>query len=652
MNVTPHCVVLLPLVALAVVLAASPVTSQFAPAVSHASTGPSDIAAGDLDGDGDPDLITANADGSCWSYINTGGGFAAGPLLPQPAVPADVKVADLDGTGDLDYVTALPPAQIGVHRSAGSWPGFLPVATYPAAGTVIEVEIADFDFDGDRDIAVLSQGVTSGTIAILANDGAGGFLPAWSTTTSMVPTGFTAGNLTSRGSVDLVYCGGTHRVGTLIAQTLSPLTFGPETTYPVDLRPSAVTTGDFNGDGHQDIACTSGSPLGVAASVLLNVGFGASGWPLAADFAPYVPYSIPGTSVYFGITDEDFDCDGDLDLALASANSGLVGVLFNDGAGAFGTPTTHPTATLCTDVVAADFDGQLPDAASANSGDMAVLLNTLPYGECEHVFIGGIRDAFVNPLPNTVEDACPGVELDTFLGAIPRSNFDDNSLNEHLAHTFVNLPDHVLEATLTVRMRPNGSASNDSIAIGFDVPGANFSWGRFIQTQVGFPWMPPASATVTFDLADLPGSVDVMRKLQADGRLDFRVQDDTAIDHLELRLITCSDGGNMAMEQHDHTPMVAFTPITFSATAGPGDVALFYLDLVVGHGPAVPPYGAFCLPAPAYFGFALEAGGSADLTFTWPPLPPCLTIATQALVITPTPLDARFTNTMTQQTFF
>ena len=121
-----------------------------------AETGSTTVRSGDLDGDGDQDLITANrtggADesGSVSIFLNNGdGSFAPAnhlPLLPGDEYPRSIAVADLDGDGDLDLVTAnwlSASATIFVNDGSGAFE-LMPLTTFqnPTA-------VAAADLNGD-----------------------------------------------------------------------------------------------------------------------------------------------------------------------------------------------------------------------------------------------------------------------------------------------------------------------------------------------------------------------------------------------------------------------------------------------------------------------------------------------------------------------
>ncbi len=114
------------------------------------------VAHGDIDGDGDEDIITGNA-GSNFAWVNAGGKFT----IKSDAVPAktlvsqDVQLGDLDGDGDLDLVEANEGAnRILLNDGQGR---FEVIAS--AFGDVIAREsrqaaLGDVDGDGDLDIAI------------------------------------------------------------------------------------------------------------------------------------------------------------------------------------------------------------------------------------------------------------------------------------------------------------------------------------------------------------------------------------------------------------------------------------------------------------------------------------------------------------------
>jgi hypothetical protein len=117
----------------------------------------------------------------------------------------------------------------------------------------------------------------------------------------------------------------------VLEDRLTP-SFGPATSYPVGPSPAAVATGDFNNDGHLDLATANAGDSTV--SVLLGNSRG--GFGAASNFAT----GAGPSSVAAG----DFDGDGKLDLVTADPSLRYVSVLFGNGDGAFQPPATIDTS--------------------------------------------------------------------------------------------------------------------------------------------------------------------------------------------------------------------------------------------------------------------------------------------------------------------
>ena len=95
----------------------------FAPDVEYAAgDGPVSVALGDLDGDGSPDLATANWEGDDVSVFlgNGDGTFSSAVNYPAGAHPGSVAVGDLDGDGHADLaVTNWGIDEVGVPPEYG-----------------------------------------------------------------------------------------------------------------------------------------------------------------------------------------------------------------------------------------------------------------------------------------------------------------------------------------------------------------------------------------------------------------------------------------------------------------------------------------------------------------------------------------------------
>src|SRR5262249_580318 len=134
------------------------------------------VAIGDLNGDGKPDVVVANPSvNNIAVFLNTGGGtLGPGNFIAVSGTINQVSLADINGDGHLDIVLGGPTGlQVMLGDGKGNFATPVSIATganLPFTNPVI----ADFNGDGHLDIAF---GITPGSpqVAIIFGDGHGGF---------------------------------------------------------------------------------------------------------------------------------------------------------------------------------------------------------------------------------------------------------------------------------------------------------------------------------------------------------------------------------------------------------------------------------------------------------------------------------------------
>ncbi len=145
----------------------------FAPKVDYGTgANPFSVFSLDLDGDGDDDLATGNFDDNTVSVLlnNGNGTFADKVDYPAGDGPISVFIADFDGDGDNDLAVSNGGSGIGTTISVLLNNGdgtFAFSRAYPAGNGPVSVFSADFDGDGDNDLAVANQ--ISGDVSVLLN---------------------------------------------------------------------------------------------------------------------------------------------------------------------------------------------------------------------------------------------------------------------------------------------------------------------------------------------------------------------------------------------------------------------------------------------------------------------------------------------------
>jgi hypothetical protein len=345
------------------------------------------ITAADFNGDGKPDLAVAENAAVAVLLGNGDGTFtsASGSPLRVPSPPYDdfasphvgpIIAADFNHSGHQGLAVALPQNEaVAILLGTGNGTFTSSSASFANAvdPTTSALAAADFNADGNLDLAIINQIYGSGFVALGYGEGA--FNTAGSLNTSGFLNAVAVGDFNGDGKLDAIVASGSGVSAGLGGSALGVSlgngdgTFTPANGSPISLgqQLSAIVVADFNGDGKLDVAVTDSSANDVY--ILLGNGDGTFG----------MPTEIMVGNTPNAIVAGDFDNDGKLDLVVANGGDNTVTVLLGNGNGTF-TPTAgspYPVGKLPFQIVAADFnsDGKL-DLAILNltDGTVSILL--------------------------------------------------------------------------------------------------------------------------------------------------------------------------------------------------------------------------------------------------------------------------------------
>ncbi|MFE3193992.1 FG-GAP repeat domain-containing protein [Nocardia sp. NPDC059240] len=345
----------------------------FAPAVNSPSGGsfpswgpgpaPIGMVAADIDGDGIPDIVAADFQGS-GPIVMKGKGdgtFAPGTRVGTPGIGfGAIAVADLNGDGKPDVI-AQSWTQIAVFLNKGDGT-FAPAKTYTTLeGAQQEVLVGDVNGDGKPDVlSLLPTGVQT-----WLNAGDGTLKAGPVTTFGGTPGAFTLGKFHTGSKLDMA-------INNDVSQQVEVFfgngdgSFTHKGASTSGLITEDIRAADFDGDGIDDII--TADSFSFSTTVLISDGNGGFKKTNRINLSGLGP-----TSIAVG----DFNHDGKMDAAMSAVLNSKIVIFTGNGDGTLTKTGEYDVTTQPQTPVLADFnrDGKLDIAVAGDANAVSFLKN-------------------------------------------------------------------------------------------------------------------------------------------------------------------------------------------------------------------------------------------------------------------------------------
>lgn len=321
------------------------------------------VTVGDLDADGDVDLV-ATTDSSVAIAYNRGDGTFPEPICYPVESPLMSAIADLDGDG-LDDVAVISTGQGGpfsgllsVFRAAGDGT-FQALEPLAVGEDLRDFSIAHLDGDGLLDIVVTSRGhdyQRGAGITVLHGTGKGSFVAGLLQAAGLGPYSTALADVDLDGDLDLAVANNTSQEISILLNR-GDGTFDQSQAVPVGV-PRWIEAADLDADGWPDLVVRNPTRV----SILRNQGDGTFS-------ATVLPAPILGG---YKVAVADLEGDGDPDIVAISYEGPAV--FLHDGTGSYADPVEYEGAFYPNWVAVADMDGDRHSDLVFARGTVGLLL--------------------------------------------------------------------------------------------------------------------------------------------------------------------------------------------------------------------------------------------------------------------------------------
>lgn len=335
--------------------------------------GPASMDVGDVDNDGDQDIVMGNIFSHEASVLlNNGVASFRKKTVVANAATIDAGLGHFDRDGNLDLVllyqlTSPATGLLIIFKGGGDGSfTYLGTANDMVSTGIRSAALAVGNFNGDAidDVAVVNSqhavDTTAGTVMTFMGDPAG---------TDTFAAGGPAQTLTAQnGATDIVladFNGGSKDlvVANYASQSITFMAgngagFDTPAHVPAGVPVQSLAAAQLNAGTDQDLVASVRDSSPSAIRTLF--GDGAGGFPTQATISETAAAAV---STPLAVVAKDFDGDGDADVAIANGVPSSISVFANTGGGGYAPAPASPergvggAGTLPYGLVSADFDG-------------------------------------------------------------------------------------------------------------------------------------------------------------------------------------------------------------------------------------------------------------------------------------------------------